>query len=221
MTHLTSTQTVAREQARAADGTFGMQVHSAPEMTLASAPVKAGRERHPENIGTDPRPGSEVLRIQKYVAPGVPTVLSPKGITATRRALRNARGETGRGLREVHLSWDSVPPAADYEPFEVIGPKDGRPLIIHVHSGCPDMTISAGDVTIAGGGNGFGITVLGGARATIISSRTDKFSVTAEPGSRVDFFAEEGVRGYQTIREGAVFKLNGNSANLSLSTDPR
>ena len=200
-------------------GRFDAKEQSAPELSLAANP--SGRTRSPESVGTDTRSGEEVLRVQMYVAPGVPTVLTPKGLTETRRALRNARGETGRGLRIVHLSWDSVPPASDGEPLEVVGPKDGRPLIVHVHTGCPTMNITSGNVTVVAGGNGFGITVQDGARATIIGEPGRKVGVTAEPGSQVDFFAEEGVRGYQHIQPGAVFKLNGESDGLTLSTDAR
>lgn len=43
------------------------------------------------------------------------------------------------------------------------GPKDGRPIIIDVRSGCPDMTIASGNVVLMGGGSGYSITVKEGA----------------------------------------------------------
>src|SRR5690606_4539900 len=43
------------------------------------------------------------------------------------------------------------------------GPKDGRPIIIDVRSGCPDMTIASSNVVLMGGGSGYSITVKEGA----------------------------------------------------------
>ena len=191
---------------------FGTHEHTAPELTLSN-----GRQRNPQHIGASVEDGDRVLYVAEYVH-GFKTQLSPIGITATRRALTNRRGETEGGIREVHLDWESVPPASDAR-FEVHGPKDGRPLIIKVHAGCPELNITSGRVIIQAGGNGFGFNVKDGARASVIGLPGKKVSVTAEPGSMVDFYAEEGSRGYQHIEDGAIFRLHGESSDLMLSSD--
>lgn len=203
-----------REAARRSTGEFGRQEHTTPELTLTRT-----RTRHPDNIGASVEDGERVLYVAEYVH-GFKTQLLPRGLTATRRALTNRRGETDRGIRAVYLDWESVPPGADGA-LDVVGPKDGRPLIIHVQAGCPTMNIVSGRVIVNAGGNGFGITVQDGARAEVIGKPGHKVSVTAEKGARVDFYAEEGSRGYQHIKDGATFRLHGDSADLTLSTDLR
>lgn len=214
---MTQTHISRREAARRPSGEFGAQEHTAPELTLA--PTRS-RNRNPENIGSSVEDGERVLFVAEYVH-GFMTQIRPRGLTATRRALTNRRGETDRGIRAVYLDWESVPPASDAGPLDVVGPKDGRPLIIHVQAGCPTLNIVSGRVIVNARGNGIGITVKDGARADVIGQPGHKVSVTAERGSSVDFYAEEGSRGYQHIEDGARFHLHGDSSDLTLSTDIR
>lgn len=174
--------------------------------------------RDPETIGTDPRDGTEVLRDTLRDAPTT-TSREPVGLTATRASLRNAAGDADGAVRMVSLTWDSVPPASDGEPLQVVGPKDGRPLVIDVRSGCPTMTVASGHAVIVVGGSGFGITVAEGAKATILPQPGQKVSVTAEEGSNVDFYAESDNRGYQVVRDGAKFQLHGRADKVGISTD--
>lgn len=211
---MTQPQIAQREAARQRSGEFGTHDHTAPELTLGN-----GRQRNPQHIGSSVEDGDRVLYVAEYVH-GFKTQLSPRGLTETRRALTNRRGETEGGIREVYLDWESVPPASDAE-FEVHGPKDGRPLIIKVQAGCPNLTIASGRVIIQAAGNGFGIDVKDGAKASVIGVPGHKVSVTAESGSIVDFYAEEGSRGYQHIEDGAIFRLHGESSDIMLSSDVR
>lgn len=210
-----TTHIIRREAARQRNGEFGTHEHSAPELTLNPS---RGRSRNPQNVGASVEDGERVLYVAEYVH-GHMTQILPRGLTATRRALKNRRGETDRGIRSVYLDWESVPPASGGEPLSVVGPKDGRPLIVHVQAGCPDLKIVSGRVIVNGRGNGFRVTVQNGAHADVIGQPGHKVSVTAEKGSYVNFFAEEGSRGYQSIEEGARFHLHGDSADLTLSTD--
>lgn len=146
-------------------------------------------------------------------------MIDPEGVTATRAALTNRRGEADGGVRLVGLSWASKPPASGSSPFEVAGPADGRPIIIDVRSGCPTMRVTSGHAVIVVGGNGFGIDVANGARATIIAQPGKKISLTAEEGSTVDFYPEPDTRGYQSVRVGATFRMHGRADNVTLSTD--
>ena len=216
MTDMTMTQIAQREAARRRNGEFGAHIHTAPETSLGQAPA---RTRNPDHVGASVEDGDRVLYVAEYIH-GFKTQLTPRGLTETRRALINRRGETDRGIREVHLDWDSVPPGSDAT-LEVHGPKDGRPLIINVHAGCPRMDIASGNVIVKAGGNGFSINVKDEARAKVIGVPGHKVSVTAEAGSIVDFYAEEGSRGYQRIEDDAIFRLHGESADITLSSDVR
>ena len=197
-------------------GRFDTKTQSAPELTLD---VPTGRQRDPEHVGDDTRTGAEVL--SEHLGAHSPVWVSPVGVTATRRALKNLRGEPDGGARVVSLDWRSIAPASDAGPLQVAGPKDGRPLIIDVRAGCPSLAIASGNVTVLAGGHGFAIDVAEGAHATVLGEPGHKVSVRAQAGSTVDFYAEEGCRGYQHVEEGATFKLHGNSESLTLSSDPR
>lgn len=213
---MTQHQIAQREAARRRNGEFGAHVHTAPETALGQAPA---RTRNPDHVGASVEDGDRVLYVTEYIH-GFKTQMLPRGLTETRRALTNRRGETDRGIREVHLDWESVPPGSGAT-LEVVGPKDGRPLIVNVHAGCPTMNIASGAVIVKAAGNGFGIHVKDGARAKVIGVPGHKVSVTAEPGSIVDFYAEEDSRGYQHIEDGAIFRLHGESSELMLSSDVR
>jgi hypothetical protein len=177
--------------------------------------------RNPENVGSSVEDGERVLYVTDYVYGRLKTQLHPKGLTETRRALSNKRGETQRAMRVVYLDWESVPPTSAGAPLDVVGPKDGRPLVVHVRAGAPTMNVVSGNVIIEARGNGFGIHVKDGARARVIAVPGHKVGVTAEPGSIVDLYAEEGSRGSQHIQPGAIFRLHGESDDITLSTDAR
>ncbi|SDH40257.1 hypothetical protein [Microbacterium sp. 77mftsu3.1] len=219
MTHTAFDET---QHIRDTGGRFDRKDQTAPEVALSvPADEKPARERNPANAGASVEDGERVLFVEEYVNSHLKVWKSPVGLTETRRAVKNRRGETDGAWRIVHLDWDSVPPASGGAPLAVEGPKDGRPLRIVVRQGCPDMEILSGNVTIVGGGHGYGITVKEGARVKVVASgEREKFSITAEKGAIVDFYAKEGTRGYQSIEDGAHFRLHGRADGVGLSTDP-
>lgn len=177
-------------------GRFDTHPHSAPELHL------------PERTGAD--------FLDEQLAAGEPVDIHPRGLAATRRAVRNLRGEPGDGIRIVSLDWDSIPPGALDDRLDVAGPNDGRPLVINVTAGCPRMTVTRGHVIVLAGGNGFGIEAQDGARVTVLGEPGHKVSVTARAGSRVDFYAEDGVRGYQHFEEGTDVTVHGDSSTITI-----
>jgi len=173
-----------------------------PELTL-DAPAPA---RTPGDVFADALDGRQM------------EIVEPRGLTQTRRALRNARGEEDGSIRSVVISRASVPASTDAGAIEVVGPKDGRPLIVEVQSGFHDLGVTSGHVIIlASSVSGHPITVKGGAHVELIARPGVKVSVTAEPGSTVDFHGGEGVRGYQRVEPGATFNVFGNSSHLTIS----
>ena len=144
----------------------------------------------------------------------------PTGLSETRKALLNTRGEPNGAVRKVTLTWASVRLSSDAGPLGVAGPKDGRPLVIHLFSGKPNLHIKSGNVVILAGSHaGNRLTVEAGAHATVIAAADQKVSTTAEPGSTVELYAEAGAHGYQAVRDGANYTLHGGAGRIQLSTD--
>ncbi len=174
--------------------------------------------RNPDNIAVDDRTGTDVM--DDIIDNWQLEDRRPVGVTETRAALKNSRGEANGFVRHVRLDWKSVPPTSDAH-LDVVGPRDGRPIIVSVQAGCPNLTVTSGHAIIIADGNGFGIKVADGARATVIGKPDGKVSITAEHGSTVDFYVDAETRGYQSIREGADFTLHGRADRVTLSTDSR
>lgn len=190
---------------------FSNKIPGAPEGSVELAPSFVG----------DQRTGAEVL--EGAIRGRWVTKRSPVGVTATRVCLRNSRGEADDAVRQVTLDWVSVPAASRAGDFDVVGPKDGRPLIIVLRDGLPRIRIVSGSVIVrANSGAGNSITIGDGATATIIAGHGCKVSTYAEAGSVVDFYAEPGARGYQDIANGALFTFHGSEEDggIRLSTTP-
>jgi hypothetical protein len=143
----------------------------------------------------------------------------PVGVSATRAALRNSRGEASGAVREVTLDWESIPGGSGAENIEIVGPKDGRPIIVRMPAGFPSLVAVSGCVVIVAGSSATRMTVRENATALVFAER-GKVSLTAEPGSVVDFYAASGVRGYQRVEDGALFTAHGDLSQVRLSTDP-
>jgi len=117
----------------------------------------------------------------------------PVGITQTRAALSNVRGEPSGAVRVVELTWASVPPASPTNDFVVRGPKDGRPLIILLRTGLPRLRVTSGNVVVvAESSAGNAVTFSGEASGTLIASEGRKVSVLAEGKAEVEYHAGGG-----------------------------
>ena len=116
----------------------------------------------------------------------------PGNVTEARRALKNSRGEPEGNIRHV---WMSSRVNGDH--FDVVGPKDGRPLVIHVGSGLPFLDVRSGNVIVMSGSNwGNSVTTHGDSQVVVIAGAGCKSRVTAEGNSKVIYdCTAEGVRG--------------------------
>jgi hypothetical protein len=178
-----------------------------------------GRARYPKRDATHVgEQAPDVDAVEHEVMARVTTRISPVGLTETRAAVRYSRG---RDVRRVALTWDSVPPTFSGEPLDVISPTTGEPIVLDVRSGCPAMRISSGRAVIIDNGDGYGIEVADGAHATVISRPSRKTSITARPGSYVDFYPSEDSRGFQLIDDGARLAMHGRADRITLSSDRR
>jgi hypothetical protein len=162
---------------------FSDKVQGAPESAVELAPSYVG----------DTRTGAQV--IDDALRDRTVNFRHPVGIAETRRALRNSRGEDNGAVRQVALTWASVPPATIKDDFEVVGPKDGRPLVIHLASGLPRLQIKSGYVIVLANSHaGSALDVGAGATAVIIAGAGRKVSTTSDADAVVDYYAEEGAR---------------------------
>jgi proline racemase len=195
---------------RATTGQFSEKEQTPPQVALSGWPAN------------HPRDAAEVLR--SATADRATVDREPVGVTQTRAALRNTRGEPDGAIRVVRLTWDSIPAASDAGTLSVVGPKDGRPIIIRIPNGHPRLEITSGyAIVLADSRAGNSVRVADGATATIIAAEGRKVSVHAKPGSVVDLYAENGVHGYQAIDGDAQFTLHADreETNITVSTEPR
>jgi hypothetical protein len=141
----------------------------------------------------------------------------PKGLTETRAALRNTRGEPNKGVRIVQLTWASVPAASDAGDIEVHGPKDGRPIIIYIIGGFPRIKVKSGyAMIVANSGAGHSIEVQDGATALVVATKGRKVSTRTEAGAVLDFTGSEGGWGSQTAEFGGLLTTHGDTSDYSI-----
>ena len=185
---------------RAAAGRFTDKVQSAPETALTASVEPTGQEHLASLIGERPL-----------------AHITPEGVTKTRAALRNARGVADGGIRVVSLDWRSIPAASDAGDLEVIGPKDGRPLIVHIFSGFPAIRVKSGHVVVvAESYAGHSLHFGDGSTGTVIGGDGRKVSITANAGSTVDYFAGADSRGLQAVDPFATLNVRGPNQDVSV-----
>ena len=163
----------ARELARTTSGQFGKQHHTPADVALA--------------------PDSETGRdfLSRTMAGRSTAHLHPEGLTQTRLALMNRRGNPGGAARFVTLDWASGARSSGDEPLDVFGPSDGRPLIIDIRSGAANLAIVSGHaIVIAGTSDHARIEVCANAHADVIVERCSDVSVDGDNESSFDLWGE-------------------------------
>lgn len=164
-----------------------------------------------------PETGQDFLN---HIAGSYDVIIRPAdNVSQLRAALRNVRGEPDRnGIRQVMITWGNLPAATRKDNLAVHGPKDGRPIYVEIRGGHPDLVVESGYAVVTADDNsGHSITVKDGATATVIGRDGRKVSITAEHGSVVDFYSGEGTRGYQSVKDGALFTARGDLAHILIA----
>ncbi|BDZ52844.1 hypothetical protein GCM10025867_50850 (plasmid) [Frondihabitans sucicola] len=144
------------------------------------------------------RTDSEIAEDMIFAAAGITDVDLydfdyPEGVAATRKALRNGRGQSAGQIRRVLIGWPSVPAASDADGFELVGPSDGRPLVVENFRSPMGMKVISGHVILfMQSESGNAVEVMPGAKATIVSLGGLKTTVTAAAGSIVSLHAFDG-----------------------------
>ena len=169
-------------------GEFRDRTHSAPEVTLDPG-VRHGldRSRGPFNPFVYSGVGSETA--DRF----------PANITEARAAVRNSRGEPGRGVRAVFLYDNCLP-----DSLEVVGPADGRPLLIVVESGFGRIKVKSGRVVVAARSrSGNVVHAEGASNVTVIADAGHKVTTHASGHSEVTVIPGEGTWGSNTTEDDA------------------
>ena len=123
----------------------------------------------------------------------------PANITEARAAVRNSRGEPGGGVRAVFLYSNCLP---DY--LDVVGPADGRPLLIVVESGFGQLKIKSGRVVVAARSrSGNAVHAEGNSNVTVIADNGKKVSTHASGQAEVTVIPGDGTWGLQTTEDDA------------------
>ena len=169
-------------------GEFRARTHSDPEVTLDPG-VRHGldRSRDPFNLFVYSGVGSNTA--DKF----------PANLTEARAAVRNSRGEPGGGVRAVFLDDNSL-----RDDLEVVGPADGRPLLIVVESGFGQLKIKSGRVVVAARSrSGNAVHAEGQSNVTVIADSGKKVSTHASGQAEVTVIPGDGTWGLQTTEDDA------------------
>jgi hypothetical protein len=111
----------------------------------------------------------------------------PSTRAKARAALVNTRGEKDGAVRFVHLENHNAPDGQ----VDVVGPRDGRPIVISVEDALPSLNVYSGKaVVLANSRWGNSITVKAGAEAVIIAPLENKTTVMVEDGGKATIVCE-------------------------------
>ena len=127
-----------------------------------------------------------------------------------KRILKNTRGEADGMVRAVHLDYTNSPDTEPGEKVEIVGPKDGRPIIVDVTSGIPSLKVTSGIAIIrARSGWGNSVDIGPGAEAIIISPSDAKVTTTCDAGGKVTFVCPNSRNKFRPFGDGEIFLSTG------------
>ncbi|WP_427019394.1 hypothetical protein ACQCSX_22135 (plasmid) [Pseudarthrobacter sp. P1] len=112
----------------------------------------------------------------------------PERKAEAKRLLVNTRGERDGKVRHIHLDSSNSPDAKIGEHVQVVGPKDGRPIIVSISSGLPRLKVTSGTAIIRADSRwGNSVSVGPGAEAIIIADADSKVTTEVDPGGKATF----------------------------------
>ena len=129
----------------------------------------------------------------------------PVNVSEARRSLLNSRGEPGDAVRHVWMSSRLDTNTA----LKVVGPKDGRPLYVHVGSGFHKLEVESGNVFVESMSNwGNPVTACGDSNVFVSAGAGCKVSVSAQDEARliVDYSSPD-ARGFATVSDDAQVEV--------------
>jgi hypothetical protein len=198
------TTQVRQPQGIPTGGQFAATSHAEPGIVLAGGRAEFVNDSHLFERELESLAGASASIEEKY----------PASKSEARRLLKNARGEADGALRRVNLDYTVSPDTNPGEKVEIIGPKDGRPIIVDITSGIPSLKVTSGTAIIrprSGWGNS--VDVGPGAEAIIIAPADSKVTTECEEGGKVTFVCPSPTNRFRPYGKGEVYLSTGTDSD--------
>lgn len=181
-------------------GQFAATSHAEPGIVLAGGRAEFVNDSHLYERELAALAGADAVIEEKY----------PDTKSEARRMLKNARGEAGGKIRMVHLEAYNSPDTEPGERIDVVGPKDGRPIIVDIRSGIPNLKVTSGTAIIRPLSNwGNSVDVGPGAEAIIVADASYKITTRCDEGGKVTFVCPTEKNRFRPFGEGEIYLATG------------
>lgn len=181
-------------------GQFATTIHAEPGIVLTGGRAEFVNDSHLFDRELEALAGPDAVLEDKY----------PASKSEARRLLKNARGEANGAIRRVNLHHENSPDNEPGERVEIVGPKDGRPIIVDVTSGIPSLKVTSGMAIIrmrSGWGNS--LDVGPGAEAIIVAPSDAKTTSTCEEGGKLTFVCPTEKNRFRPFGDGEIYLSTG------------
>ncbi|WP_139187261.1 hypothetical protein [Pseudarthrobacter chlorophenolicus] len=195
-----STSTARQPRGIPTGGQFAAATHSEPGIVLTDGRAEFVTERHLYERELAALAGPDADIEEKY----------PATKTEARRLLKNTRGEDGGKIRVVRLNHTNAPDSEPGERVEIVGPKDGRPIVVDVTSGLPHLKVTSGTAIIrmrSGWGNS--IDVGPGAEAIVLAAADTKVTTDCDEGGKLTLVCPSAKNRFRPFGKGEIYLSNG------------
>lgn len=181
-------------------GQFAATSHSEPGIVLTGAGAEFVNDKHLFERELATLAGPDAVIEDK----------NPETRAEARRLLKNARGEADGRIRLVHLNHHNAPRTEILEKVEIVGPKDGRPIVVDVTSGLPSLKVISGTAIIRPRSSwGNSVDVGPGAEAIIIGPPDAKITTNCDEGGKVTFVCASAKNRFRPFGKGEIYLSTG------------
>ncbi|HCB57546.1 MAG TPA: hypothetical protein DEP82_06340 [Arthrobacter bacterium] len=199
-----STSTARQPKGVPVGGQFAATSHSEPGIVLTGGRAEFVNDTHLYERELAALVGAGAVLEEK----------KPASKTEARRLLKNARGETDGRIRLVKLNYENAPDSEVGERVDVVGPKDGRPIVIDVVSGLPRLKVISGTAIIRMRSNwGNSIDVGPSAEAIVIAPADSKVTAECEEGGKLTLACPSEKNRLRPFGKGETFLATGTDAD--------
>jgi hypothetical protein len=181
-------------------GQFAATTHAEPGIVLTGGRAEFVTERHLYARELEALAGPDAEIVEKY----------PDTKSEARRLLKNTRGEADGKIRMVRLEAYSSPDTEPGERVDIVGPKDGRPIIVDVRSGIPNLKVASGTAIIRPLSTwGNSVDVGPGAEAIIVADASYKITTRCDKGGKVTFVCPTEKNWFRPFGDGEILMATG------------
>lgn len=197
-----TTSTARQPKGVPVGGQFTATSHTEPGIVLTGDRAEFVTDTHLYERELAALAGADAVTEDKY----------PETKSEARRLLKNSRGEAEGKLRVVKLTYHNAPETKPGERVEIVGPKDGRPIIVDVTSGLPFLKVTSGTAIVRMRSNhGNSLDIGPGAQAIIIGPANAKITTQCDEGGKVTFVSPSAKNRFRPFGDGEIY--------LSIGTD--